>query len=142
MRDNQRQRVYDAENTVTHGADRLDEVRDIEKFLKRITKSAWYKRRFTRWATIEVKDGRRRRRACGSSSRGYINMPRWSRTRKIVLHEVAHVVQPSCTAWHGREFCKIYLALVKKWIGREAYDALKAAFKEHGVKYVTGAVKV
>jgi putative metallohydrolase (TIGR04338 family) len=145
MRDNQRQRVYDAERaTPMWDKDRIDDIHALTKYVTKICKSAWFRRRFPTMGIVRVKDGRRCRKATGGW--GTINMPRWSRTKIIVLHELSHAVQnaasPEPQAWHGREFCKIYLAFVKKWIGREAYDALKASFKEHGVKYVTGEVKV
>ncbi len=149
MRDNQRQRVYNAERTIPQwGADRIDDIHALRKYVKKITKSAWYRKRMAknadafRWADIEVRDGRCRRNAGGCRFNGYITMPKWSRTRLVILHEIAHVCQPRISAGHGREYCKVYLALVKKWIGKEASLALKTAFDEHGVKYRTGAVKV
>jgi predicted metal-dependent hydrolase len=60
----------------------------------------------------------------------------------VIVHELSHVCQPLISAGHGREFCKIFLAFVKKWVGHEAHNMLKTSFKEHGVKYVTGKVKV
>src|SRR4051812_8435020 len=115
MRDNQRQRVYDAERDIKFGSDRLDDINLLQKYVNRITKSAWYRKRTAknadafRWAEIQVLDGRGRRKACGSRWSGYIKMPCWSRSVLITLHEVAHVCQPQISAGHGREFCKIYL---------------------------------
>ncbi len=141
MRDNQRQRVYNAERTTTMwtSPERIDDIHALRKYVKKICKSAWYRRRFVRYPLIEVGDGRRRRKAGGGW--GEINMPRWSRFKLVILHEMAHAVH-TYQPWHGREFCKIYLAMVKKWIGKEAYAGLKLAFDEHGVKYRTGNVKV
>lgn len=143
MRDNQRQKVYDSERAIeAWDKERIEDIHALTKYVNKITRSAWYRRRFTRWATIRVLDGRGRRAACGSSQSGYIKMPVWARTKLVTLHELSHVVQPYASAWHGREFCKIYLAFVKKWMGKEVYEALKQSFKDHNVKYVTGKVKV
>jgi len=140
MRDTQRQRVYNAEReTSMWDKDRIDNIHDVREFVGKITRSAWYRRRFKTYSSILVKDGRRCRRAMGGF--GVINLPCWTRTRLVILHELSHAVQPP-SAWHGREFCKIYLAFVKKWMGVEAYEELKASFKARGVKYVTGNVKV
>jgi len=38
-------------------------------------------------------------------------------------------------AWHGWQFCDIYLRLVLYVMGREAHDALKASFKVARIKY-------
>lgn len=149
MRDNQRQRVYDAERaTPMLMKDRIDDVHELQKYVTKICKSAWFRRRFPASMGITVTDGRRRIRACGFAvgGYGYIKMPKWARSKMITLHEISHAVQKLAyegpQPWHGREFCKIYLAFVKKWLGMEAYASLKASFKEHGVKYVTGNVKV
>ncbi len=144
MRDNQRQKVYNAERTTSmwKQPDRIDDIHELTKYVKKISKSAWFRRRFGP-NEIAVKDGRRRSSACGGW--GEINMPRWSRFKLCILHEFAHAVQTRVargSAWHGREFCKIYIAFVKKWIGAEAAEELKQAFKTHKAKYVTGAVKV
>jgi putative metallohydrolase (TIGR04338 family) len=151
MRDNQRQRVYNAERDTPmwSNSPRIDDIDALRKYVSKICKSAWYRKRAARnagkafrWREIEVGDGRRRRNACGNRWQGYIKMPVWSRNVLVILHEVAHVCQPDVSAGHGREYCKIYLALVKKWMGRVEYELLKIAFKKHGVKYVTGNVKV
>lgn len=46
-----------------------------------------------------------------------INLPRWSRTKATVLHEVAHAITERTFGWtqvaaHGREFARIYLELL------------------------------
>lgn len=48
------------------------------------------------------------------------------------LHECAHVL-----TWgaHDRNFCRVYLALVKAELGRAAWAELRAAFRAKGVKY-------
>ena len=79
-----------------------------------------------------VADGRGRRRACGSPSR--ISIPRWSRRRWIVLHEIAHATIPPGAAWHGPEFAGCYLRLVRRFMGAEAAARLRAAYKSHRVK--------
>jgi putative metallohydrolase (TIGR04338 family) len=51
----------------------------------------------------------------------------------LILHELAHSVQRE-GPWHGRQFCHIYLDLVKRYLGKEWYDSLKGSFRAHGVK--------
>jgi hypothetical protein len=38
-------------------------------------------------------------------------------------------------AWHGREFCQVYLAVVKVFQGADAARTLKLAFREEKVKH-------
>jgi hypothetical protein len=54
--------------------------------------------------------------------------------RLIILHELAHLAQPFCTAGHGPEFAGIYLALVRRYIGVRRERSLTAAFERHGVR--------
>lgn len=146
-RDNQRQRVYNAD---LHGGQRMETVGEIQEYVDRITRSRWWKsqlkknasmhRRFSNGKTIKVKDGRGRSSACGDSWTCSISMPRWSRTEGVILHEVAHVLTDYIygregVAAHGPEFAKTYAALVKRWMGREAWEKLKANYKKHKVKY-------
>ena len=37
--------------------------------------------------------------------------------------------------WHGRQFCAIYLDLVKRWMGPDAWARLKTEFRKRNVKY-------
>lgn len=54
-----------------------------------------------------VEDGRGRRHAAGS--REVIKLPRWARTRAIVLHECAHGLS---TDGHGPDFVRAYVELL------------------------------
>lgn len=63
-----------------------------------------------------------------------INAPPFSRYPRFMLHELAHAVIPRHAAWHGREFAAVFLALVRRFMGAEAATALRASFREHGVK--------
>ncbi|WP_159709790.1 TfoX/Sxy family DNA transformation protein [Geminicoccus flavidas] len=54
-----------------------------------------------------VEDGRGRRHAAGS--REVIKLPRWARTRPVVLHECAHGL---ATDGHGPDFVRAYVELL------------------------------
>lgn len=85
-----------------------------------------------RYPKILVRDGRGRRNACGSQE-GYIKLPLWARTYWVTLHEIAHVIQTERPA-HGRQFARIYLDLVRRFIGPEAARELKRAYVQKHVK--------
>ena len=141
QRDTQRSKVYAAENKALKPfAVRIETVPEIERYVERVRKRATLARRYGPELArpIRVGDGRMRRRAGGDAAGIY--MPRWSRTQWIVLHELAHTISirkhgRSNIAGHGREYCAVYIDLVRYMIGKEAADALKASFVEHGVKY-------
>jgi hypothetical protein len=64
------------------------------------------------WQPPIVTDGRGRRHACGS--RQVIKLPRWARTRPVVLHECAHGLAPDK---HGPRFMGVYVALLERFMG-------------------------
>jgi len=156
-RDNQRKRVYDSENAIddrpwdermwchksTRGG-RLETVGEIESFLNKIHRSRWFKGFLCKQSppvTIRkyyVKDGRGTSRgfACRwHNGNAMLNLPRWSRSKLVILHEMTHTVTPNRYAWHGPEFCANYLELVKRWIDAETHADLKASFQDHRAKY-------
>ena len=141
MRDFQKSKVYAAESDMSEKGARFESVQDIQQFVDKICGSRWFRNRFGRVIRIVVRDGRGRRSACGKGWNnidgryGIIKLPRWSRYTKYILHEIAHVVMPGNTPAHGREFAKILLQLVARWMGNEAAQELRAAYRQRGVKY-------
>jgi len=63
-----------------------------------------------------------------------------------MLHELSHLVvslehpRSEC-AFHGWQFCQVYLNLVRNVLGPEAHDRLKGCFKEFRVKYTKPRAK-
>ena len=159
-RDSQRSKVYKAEQGHSLWFDEalFDSVGEVQEWVDCICRSRWFKNRYPRYAIdaksimkygraadgIKVLDGRSRQRACGST-RGFIKLPVWTRSDLHILHEIAHVVtrrngyQGPLPAYHGRDFCANYLALVRQFMGKEEADELKGCFKKHRVKYTRPA---
>ncbi|MEZ5825290.1 MAG: hypothetical protein R3C97_11295 [Geminicoccaceae bacterium] len=80
------------------------------------------------WQPPDVTDGRGRRHACGS--REVIKLPRWARTRAVVLHECAHGLAADA---HGPQFVRVYTGLLESFAGFErAY--LERTLRECGVR--------
>jgi len=155
-RDSQRKKLYAAErkHSLWVNDSQFDSVGEVQKWVDNICKSRWFKNRFPRYkldlsslmrdgiATygIKVLDGRGRLRANGST-RGFIKLPVWTRSHLHILHEIAHVItrrtdhNGPLPAFHGREFCANYIALVRQFLGKEAGDELKECFRKSRVKY-------
>lgn len=144
-RDNQRQRVYDAEREAFNplmekGTPDLPTVADCQALVDRIVYSRWWNGQLRTnpdmavvFGNVTVSDGRGRRR--GGVAGLDIAMPGWTRHTYYLLHEIAHVMTPMRYAWHGPEFCRNYLALVDRWMGKDAGRALRAEFKTKRVRY-------
>jgi putative metallohydrolase (TIGR04338 family) len=143
-RDSQRSKVYAAERFWRYSGggrhvgarnERLETVPEMQAWVDKITASAWWQQRYPHVSKITVRDGAGQRRALGYPGRRMISMPKWSRSRGVILHEVAHVIAPTGTAWHGWEYCAELLALVQHFLGKEEADALRAAFDQERVRY-------
>ncbi len=80
------------------------------------------------WRPPLVTDGRGRRHACGS--REAIKLPRWARTRAVVLHECAHGLARDM---HGPEFVAAYVGLLECFAGLDE-TALRASLAEARVR--------
>lgn len=138
-RDNQRARVYRAENKARQGTKGLsfETVAEMQKYVDRLHRSKWFQKRWPRIKSFTVTDGRGRR--SGASFGTYwstLKMPRWSRHEEYLLHEVAHTCTASSAreaAAHGPEFVTILLELIGHQMGAAARDHYLKTFIEHGV---------
>lgn len=112
-RDFQRSRVYrwEARHVFPHAGEPLD-LAACAALVERAYR--WHEAPdgTMRWAPPRVTDGRGRRHACGS--REVIKLPRWARTRAVVLHECAHGMADD---QHGPRFVAIYAALLERFMG-------------------------
>ena len=142
-RDNQRSRVYKAEGIPLECEMTLSECAEFAGATCKKAKRDIY-RLFPELKdridgrTIKVKDGRGRRKACFDPNVWAIKLPRWSRSKQVVCHEVAHAYAYMLSprpAWHGREFAGIYLLLVKHGLGEEAYRDLRKRFCQGRVDF-------
>ena len=86
---------------------------------------------------IEVIVERRSRSAtfaAASHDLATIWIPDGTWTAPVVLHELAHLLAPSPEP-HGPAFCAAELWLVRRFLGFDAYGALRSAFDRAGVRY-------
>jgi len=143
IRDSQRSRVYDAEDEylVALGRQYIPELWELQRWVNQIIESTWWTARFPRVIVVQVKDGRRRRSACGSyigGGTGRIKVPCAWRCKTIILDELAHVVTLSIDgvgAWHGELFVGDYLALVDRWMGQLEGLALRWFLSKNRLKW-------
>ena len=137
MRDSQRSKLYRAEKVAFECFDTEPEM-TIAECQKLVDRAMRFFREIT---SPRVSDGRGRRTAW--ASKWEIRLPRWSRRRMWVLHEVAHTISRRLAArkrrpiqGHGKEFARTYIKLVRRFIGRAEADLLKISFTHHRVKHV------
>lgn len=154
LRDGRVNRLYASEQSVFEWEPDLDTEADVQAWCDKIVRSSKFK---ALWAEYHPDDPPRRRgggapkRVLVKTTRGwgahayanslayhrgqwlrYIEVGAKGRCRWVVLHELAHIIDPDCG--HGRSFARIYLLLVRRFLPESA-PALVVSFKEHRVKY-------
>lgn len=143
LRDNQRQRIYDAEGAACHAvgeakwgqtiknADLQDYVNGVLE--RRAIRSRWGRR----YITVKLTRGGAHADYYGTE----IALGLKSRNPWIILHEIAHCLTPADKyAFHGPEYAGVFLFLVENVLGKKQADALRAAFKEGRVRHNRKAV--
>jgi putative metallohydrolase (TIGR04338 family) len=145
MKDSQRGKVYTAECELKKEGTRFTSYNDMVIFIEKIRSNAFLRRRYNSQLKrpIGLKINKGKRWAWGNAD--HITIPEfgaWAWMPAVVCHEVAHTITlrtPRIPLMqyqsHGRQFCAVYLNVVRAMMGRESYEELKACFKAHGVKF-------
>lgn len=119
--DSQRSAVYRWENDLRRRFPRMAERLDDLGACAALVAEVWEDYR-PGTSPPALKDGRGRRSAYGT--RHAIGLPVWSRTRGIVLHEVAHSLVEGVP--HGRPFARLLAELLERYCGVPIGEALRA----------------
>lgn len=149
-KDPQKNRLYKSESCI-EGLQEFDSIQRcqnfvdmviykrkiIEKYTVQLKKLVTIKQRFNMPSLIIVSDGRARRIACATYIHGYpeLKLPKWARSKFVILHEIAHILTWNEGHSHGWQFADCLLFLVKTILGSNEYKKLKASFKEHKVRW-------
>lgn len=136
LRDNQRSKIYTAGRIIYHRGQEFKDMMAVNKYVSHICDSQFWKK-LNGALDIDIKDGRGRRKPCAFNSHT-IALPKWGRQEAVILHELTHTLvnfNGHDVAHHGKEFAKMYLNLVRHYMGRESYLDLKASFKKYHVHY-------
>ena len=114
---------------------RLDEFKDVERFVKQVTASkTWEKvsRYHGKVGVVKSRNMGSRAAYMGRSHGSWIEIsPAFDYCKYIVLHELAH---SAGYAHHHVTFRQCLLKLVSRFLGRETAAILKSNFKEQGLR--------
>ncbi len=140
-RDNQRAKVYRAERKALNFNVQYRTVAECQARVDQITGSRWWWGRYghhprAALSMVEVKPGKGHRNATADARPygGVLQLPLWARSDVVICHELAHIVTKPHAA-HGPEFAREFIALVDRWISKEAGRSLRQAFKAERVRY-------
>lgn len=138
-RDSYRTALYKAERECGVVNWKVSEPVSIEiaqKYVDSIVKSPWFKKHYRSVTYIKVKPGR------GGGVAYWRSISLGVKARRcegVIIHEIAHICAEAdhshAIAHHGEEFATTYLTLVKRFLGKEKYEALRLAFIRNGVPF-------
>ena len=113
-------------------------VPQVQAFVDRVVGSAWWKKRSS-IRRIVVKDGRGSSWARASRSDWFgvpeVSIPKWARSRRVVLHELSHHLTPWEAEAHGAQFASNLIDLVRRFMSAEDADRLVESFRVAKVKH-------
>lgn len=166
MADKQQNRLYKSENGLgLKNAGDFVTVAECQKYVNKVLNSKAVLEMFSSKElhqgalVVTVKDGRGYRRAVATTDgRGglVIQLPRWARSKYVILHELAHHLEKSYSVnnWresvrigqtdpvtyqsHGARFTATLLFLVKRELGKETHDRLATRLWENQCKTLDG----
>jgi putative metallohydrolase (TIGR04338 family) len=135
-KDRQAELVYGVESELltTDLVRSFKHLNEIKEWMLKIMRTRSFRRRHDDVWFFKLHDGRGSAWAAGWRDRGtvHLKLPRNYRSDLIVMHELAHGLADGV---HDAVFCRKYLWLVREFIGRPAWLALRDGFDKFGVKY-------
>jgi putative metallohydrolase (TIGR04338 family) len=122
--------------------DLLPSVGQMQAYVDAILGSPWLQCHFGSRLLdpITVLGGKGQRQATAHCFMSTIKMPKGSRSKFIVLHEVAHILTDrlygqDVTEAHGPQFATVEMMLVNHFLGAEDFQDLLLAFARNGVAH-------
>lgn len=135
-RDSQRHKVYAAEDSLVLDVAVVGSLRDAQRTVDRLLRS---KRVQTRWPStstaVQIVGGARTRGTYFPRSQSIMLRADGTDSDYTLTHELAHHLTRHADEAHGWEFCATLLWLVRSRYGADVHDQLRAAFREHRVRY-------
>lgn len=137
-RDNQRQRVYDAERESLGRQFNADmTIEECAAFLAEVQRRPWFR---TRWGNMSIGLVATNGWGARAYDSGEIRLGAGSRNRWVALHELAHTLTPYGCAGHGPEYVGVYLFLVERVLGKEAAQGFRESLRKHRARKTNKAI--
>ena len=131
-RSDQQQAVYTAEETVSRGK-QFATLEDAQAFVDSLTAADWWSENYPDIQRIDVVKQRENSPCVGTVNGrvGKIGINTYGLCERIILHEVAHTVEPR--AGHNGPWVRAFINLMNRVCGSERYLELWTAFSEAGI---------
>ena len=132
--DPQREAVYAAGHK-TFPNERELSLGELQSVVDEIMASAWWNRLYPKAPKFRVRDGRGMNDARIGRDGKSLQHPPGTRHRYLVVHEMAHGIDPTGTEDHGAVFSALYLFLVGECYSPTAKRRLAKWYTRFGVTW-------
>lgn len=146
-RDYQVSRVYYSESIALPFFDDTMSFKEAERESFRILESKFVSKLIDKYGFVSkpsenfivIRGDKRYKYA--QSNNDFVCYPKGTRNQCTICHEVAHSLtirnsDKPFYPYHGKQFCGVYLELVRVFMGDDFYQALREQFDEFGVEYI------
>lgn len=136
FRDSRKSKVYAAEGTFIAASRKFETWDEVVKFGEHVVRG----RLARKYRPGLARYGVTFKRTSGNNSnysRREIHLTRWGWSVGVILHEIAHMINPDsgADAPHGRSFRRVYYDLVKSYGGKGAHQVLRKGFVRHHLTF-------
>jgi len=129
-RSKQQQAVYTAEGRVSEGRRFMDHDA-AQMFVDSLTASDWWTDCYPDVSRIDVVRQRENSPNVASTTSNKIGLNSYGLCERVILHEVAHIVEPD--VGHNGPWVRAFLNLTYRTMGSDSYMELYEAFTNEGV---------
>lgn len=137
-RDNQRAKLMRAESAVSKKIEtKFDNIEDAQKFVDKVTNSAWTKKHYYPQQIHLTQSSKLKHISCENIN-GEVFTPAKGVSDIQILHALSHQYADNVYGLkelHGWRFAKVYLAMIRHFMGRPAFDLMRKSFDKKGVQY-------
>lgn len=112
---------------------RFIDIKSAQEYADHIRRSRWFESRWPHvsYRPLPVKRNMRSGWSWYNPETHELWLSRWEINDLTILHELAHVIEYDPD--HGEDFRRTYIALVRRFMGREPATSLRYAFLAHGL---------
>jgi hypothetical protein len=154
LRDYQRQKCYDSEGDTAYRKREFDKFPQVYRFAYKVLLDPYVSKSIPFMPGVQPGYGMQRgvypwhaNNCCVQlnpnwawASKYMINLPPWSWSRLVVLHEISHVISLHNYGPHGRihsqYWATTFLNMLDRYLSTRAANQLQDAFDKRGVDYV------
>lgn len=113
------QRIYRAEDQteMRMPPEPMMSLEEVLDFVRHITSKEWWLRR-SLYPVVRIRDGRGDDRALTYVGDGIMNLPKWSRKRPVIVHELTHILTNYERPHHGVEFAANLLDMYSRYLSK------------------------